>query len=128
MATAVSRLDFGDGVIRKLKCRHRYMRDAVKASGRSVFELAGDPFGGYPYLLQALLQPGSTTPISLDKASELIDTYLDHHEGLSGLTKAISDALSGYLSIEITPVDDEADDAGTLPNAATPVAPGRSAD
>ena len=122
----VSRLDFGDGVTRKLKCRHRFMREAVRASGKSITELASDPFGGYAYLLQALLQPGSKDPISLDRASELIDLYMDNHDGMTGLTKALSEALTGYLSIEATPTEDEANEAGTLPNADSPAAPGLS--
>jgi hypothetical protein len=126
--TSVVRLDFGDGKQRKLKCRHKFLREAVRVSGKSVTELINDPFGGYPYLLQALLQPGSTEGITLDKASDLIDSYLDAHNNIKGLTTALVQVISGYLQIEMTPTEDEESEDGTVPNADSPVAPGLSGD
>jgi hypothetical protein len=126
MATVISRLDFGDGVPRKLKCRHKYMREAERASGKSVFELLRAPFYGYPYLLQALLQPGSDKPITLDRASDLIDLYSDTHNELESLKTVLDGVLLGYLSVQLTPTADETDEAGNSPNADSPVAPGPS--
>lgn len=122
MAGSVVRLEFDKE--RKLKARHKFIRDAVNNSGKSIAQLVNDPFGGYPYILQALLQPGSRDTITLDKASELIDAYLDRHESIDGLTKGIIECLSGYLHIEVTPADSEEDEG----NEATPATPGRGDD
>jgi hypothetical protein len=127
-STNVVRLDFGDGKSRKLKCRHKHMREAVRASGKSVTELVNDPFGGYCYLIQALLQPGSAEPVTLDKASDLIDLFVDTGNDMNTLTKALIAALSGYLNIELTKTVEEEEEGSDAPNAATPVAPGPSAD
>ncbi len=115
-------------VERKLLCRHRYMREAVRASGKSITELVNDPFGGYPYLVQALLAARwkDDKPLTIDKASDLIDDYVDKHKSLDGLTKALIKALSSYLHIEVTATDDD-DDAVTEGKAATPGEPGPSA-
>ena len=115
---------------RKLKCKHKHIRDAVRASGKSVVELLNDPFGGWPFLLSALLIPGVAMDeaMSLDKASDLIDIFVEKHGSLKGLGTGLSQALAGYLHIEITPSEDEKDEEGNTPNVATPVTPGLSAD
>ena len=126
---SVVRIDFGDGKgPRKLKCRHKFIRDVVRTSGKSISELINDPFGGYPFLLQALLAPVSRDGISLDQASALIDSYLDANHDIAGLTKALIQALSGYLNIEMTPTEDETGEDGIAPNADSPGEPGPSAD
>jgi hypothetical protein len=113
--------------VRKLKVKHKHIRDAVRASGKSVGELLNDPFGGYPFLLQALLLPGAAVgeSVSLDKASDLIDVYIEKHGNIEGLTKALVQALSGYLRIELTPSDEEDPTSeGTSPNEPALVTPG----
>jgi hypothetical protein len=122
----VVRLEFDRS--RKLKCKHRYMREAVRASGKSILELLNDPFGGYPFLLQALLQAGSAKAISIDEASDLIDTYVEKHGSMTGLTEGLIKAVSSYMHLEVTPTEDEADEDGNLPNVDTPVAPGLADD
>lgn len=115
---------------RKLICKHKHIRDAVIESKQSILELMKDPFGGWPYLIRALLQPSAAhgEVISLDKASDLIDTYLSRHGSLEGLSKALLQAMSAYLHVEVTPTEDEKDEAGERPNGDTPDEPGLSAD
>jgi hypothetical protein len=114
---------------RKLICKHRHIRDAVLESKKSIIELMSDPFGGYPYLIRALLQPSAAhgEAITIDKASDLIDVYLSKHGSLEGLSKALLQALSAYLHVEVTPTEDE-QTGDEPPNAATPDGPGPSAD
>ncbi len=128
MTQALVKLDFDRP--RVLKCKHKHIRDAVRASGKSVIELLNDPFGGWPFLLSALLIPGTKFDenMSLDKASDLIDTFVEKHGSLKDLGAGLSQALAGYLNIELTPTPDEVDEDGNLPNVATPDQPGRVSD
>ncbi len=128
MTQALVKLEFDRPRI--LKCKHKHIRDAVRASGKSVIELLNDPFGGWPFLLSALLLPGTKFDenMSLDKASDLIDTFVEKHGSLKDLGAGLSQALAGYLNIELTPADDETDAEGNVPNADSPVVPGLSAD
>ncbi len=106
---------------RKLKARHRHLRDAVVSSGKPITELINDPFGGMPYVLLALLRGGSPEALDLNKASDFIDIYVDKHEDLGTLQKTIIDVLSGYLHIEQTPTEDDPKEAeGEAPAPAGP--------
>lgn len=126
-APHVVRLEFDK--VRKLKARHRFIRDVVRASGKSVTDLVQDPFGGHPFLIQALLTPSSAVneSISLDKASDLLDAYYDKGGTVEKLRNALIDVLGQYLHVESTPTqeEEETDDA---PNVATPEQPGVDAD
>jgi hypothetical protein len=110
---------------RKLKAKHRHLRDAVRVSGKSITDLIADPFGGFPYLVQALLQPSANVGenITLDKASDLLDVYFEKGGTVEQLQKALVETLSSYLQIEITPTADEEEETGS-PNADSPDAPG----
>jgi hypothetical protein len=107
---------------RKLKARHKYIRNAVITSGKSIQALLADPFGGFPYVLQALIQPGvaSNETISLDKASDLIDLYMDKGGTTEQLQAAMVQCVQSYMRIEGTPTPEETDD----PNGDSPAAPG----
>jgi len=107
---------------RKLKARHHYIHRAVIQSGKPVHELLGDPFGGWPYLLSALLQPGaaSTEVISLAEASRLIDVYLDKGGSMKTLGQQMNKLLEDYMAIESTPTPEE----NESPNVASPAASG----
>lgn len=125
----VIRLEFDKE--RPLKVRHRFIRDAVRVSGRSISELIGDPFGGWPYLIQALVNAKTTQPITLDKASDLIDDYREKNQSIKGIAEALNKLLSDYVNLESTPTEDEEASAAendTVPNAASPELPGRSGD
>lgn len=126
-APTVIRLEFDR--VRKLKPRHRYIRDAVRASGKSVTELVADPFGGHPFLIQALVQPSANKGenISLDKASDLLDDYYDKNGTVEALRTALMEVLGAYLHIEMTPTEDEAE-GDDVPNGDSPAQPGRSDD
>lgn len=127
-APTVVRLEFDK--VRKLKARHRNLRDAVRTSGKSITELLTDPFGGYPYLVQALLVPSAdrNESITLDKASDFIDLFIEKHKSIEPLTRGLIEALSAYLHVEMTPTEDEKDADGNLPNAGTPGRPGLASD
>lgn len=113
--------------VRKLKPRHRFIRNAVISSGKAVNELVLDHFGGHPFLLMALLAPalGATETLTLDDASDLIDQYRDKGGTAEELRQALLLLLSDYLHVEIVKPDTEDSDN---PNAATQVEPGPSAD
>jgi hypothetical protein len=125
------RIDFGDGKgQRKLKPKHKNVSDAVRDSGRSIGELINDPFNGYRYLLRALLAP-TYGALSLDKCSELIDSYIEANReesvatkkpALNGLTEALVESLSDWLTIEQPAKDIDEDEH---PNAPSPDLPGR---
>jgi hypothetical protein len=110
-----------DGKERKLKARHRHVRDARIESDKTVIELLQDPWGGYPYLLRALLRHREPN-LSLDDASNLIDDWMDNNPSMEGLTKAITSALANYMHIELTPSDEEKTEAEG--NAEAPAEPG----
>ena len=114
---------------RKLHARHRYVRECVRASGKPVTELVQDPFGGHPFLIQALLTASASEKenITLDKASDLLDAYYDKGGTLDDLRNALMEVLSAYLHIEQRPAPgEEVDDSN--PNADSPAAPGPSVD
>lgn len=115
--------------VRKLKPRHRYLREAVRASGKSITELMADPFGGFPYLIQALTVPSANVgeAISIDKASEFLDAYFEKGGTVAKLQAQLVDVLSAYMNIEVAPAPEEEGDDDS-PNADSPVAPGPSAD
>jgi hypothetical protein len=94
----------------KLYPMHRYLRQAVHDSGKSIGELMSDPFDGYPYLLRALLTPGKdrlAKQLTLDDCSDRIDDYRKTHKGLEGLTEALVKVLALYLHIETKPREEE---------------------
>jgi hypothetical protein len=109
---------------RKLKARHRYVRNAVIQSKKSIQELLSDPFGGFPYILQAVLQPGSTEVISIDRASDLLDIYTDNGGSAEGLQEAFVKVLGPYIDVENKPTQEEQEH----PNESSPAAPGGSGD
>jgi hypothetical protein len=94
---------------RKLIFRHKDIRDAVIASGKQITELFGDPFVGWPYLLQAGLR-FQDPKFTLDKASELIDLWVDKHKAddqpLAGLSDKLQEALEASNFIKIKKMDD----------------------
>lgn len=101
---ADERIEFR-GVSRRLKYKHRDLRDAVKESGKPVEQMLGDPFDGWPHLLRAGLR-WQDTKFTLDNASDLIDEWKDAHSddpggALSGLGELIIDALETAKFIKI---------------------------
>ena len=92
---------------RKLRFKHRDLRDAVKQSGQSIGDLFQDPFGGWPYLLLMGLRFGDHK-MTLDKASEFIDLWVNGDEDrnipkreLGDLGMILLDALnaSGFITL-----------------------------
>jgi hypothetical protein len=119
---------------RKLYPRMRYIRDVVLASKRSVTELVQDPFGGHPWLVQALTQPSARQGenITLDKASEMLDAYYDNGGTVDAMRDSLMKAVADYLTFELTPTFEEEEEAVRTedpngPNGDTPDAPGPSA-
>jgi hypothetical protein len=131
----VARFDFGDGKVRKLKGRHRFIADAVRKSGKSMADLIGDQWAGWPFLLVALMresweaEKGQRQVLTVDVASDLMDLYIKTHQApgeqpMQDIGRMLIDAMKPYLAIEQTKTDDE---EGEAPNAATQDAPGPSA-
>jgi hypothetical protein len=124
MATAPSvdfvRLELSDVKRIKLRFKHAQLRKAVVESGRSIGELATDPFGGWPYLLAEGHRPFDPK-VTIDVASGWIDEWVETKDpktgadrDLAGLMTLLSDALiaSGFLSTkpEIADTDGEAEE------------------
>lgn len=113
----IERVDFGDGRgPRKLKVVNQIVRDVVIISGKSIGELMRDPFGGYPYLMQALVQAGEPGNVTLNEGSKLIDLYLQNVGTMEELQKMLIRLFAMYLVIERQKPDDEETD----PNAKAP--------
>lgn len=121
----VGRIDFGDGKGEvKLKGTNKHIREAIRESGKTISELGADPVSGWPYLIRALYNGGNAKLISLDKAGELFDAYMEANKGVEGLGDAMTEALAGYLHIEQTKPEDEESNA---PNGGSQAEPGPSA-
>lgn len=126
MGMVVGRVDFGDGKgARKLKGTSAWMRWAVEESKRSIFELANDPVGGWPYLVRALVNGGAVKPITLMQADTLIDSYKEANNGWGTLGDEIAKAIAGYMHIELTKPEDEESSA---PNAGSQAETSRSSE
>lgn len=102
---------------RKLVAKHKYIREAVRTSGKTIQQLVNDPFGGHPYLLAALLeldQKANERALSLDRASELLDLFYEKGGTLVELTQGLLKVVESYLRIENTPGPSE-DPNGSSP-------------
>ena len=104
---------------RKLRYKHKDLRDAVAESGKSIGELLTDPFGGWPYLLRFGLR-WQDLKVSIDKASEFIDLWCEEPDPdtkqvrtLDQLGLLLLEALnlSGFVKIEAEKPLDEKEDA-----------------
>lgn len=115
---------------RKLRFRHKDLRDVVTDTKKTVGELITDPFGGWPYLLLYGLR-WQDLKITLDKCSELIDKWADRHieedAPLSGLSDLLIEALnaSGFVKIKAEGADTPAappsePEGNELPRAVIP--------
>ena len=113
---------------RKLRFKHKDLRDIVRESGKSIGELFNDPFNGWPYLLLYGLR-WQDLKLSLDKASEFIDGWVEEHGDekfpMDSLGQVLLDALnaSGFIRIVAeSELDAPTDDAegNAPPEAVTP--------
>lgn len=90
---------------RKLRFRHRDLRDAVLQSKQSIGDLFMDPFGGWPFLLLYGLR-WRDDKLTLDKCSEFIDGWMETHteeeKPLDSLRDKLLEALnkSGFVKIQ----------------------------
>jgi hypothetical protein len=107
---------------RKIKVRHRYVREVEDETGKSIQQLMSTA-GGQAYVLRALLQGGSGEKITLNRASELIDERRDRGLKHKDLVEQLNAVLLGYFNIENTPAEDEKKD-GAPGEADTPATPG----
>lgn len=98
---------------RKLRFKHRDLRDAVKDSGKAIGDLFNDPFGGWAYLLLYGLR-WQDLKLSLDKCSDFIDGWMEAHASekfpLEGMSVLLLEALnaSGFIKIQAEKPIDEA--------------------
>lgn len=99
---------------RKLKFRHKDLRDVVNTTKQSISDLFGDPFGGWPYLLVYGMRAYDIN-VTLDQASELIELWVKSRPTektpLDSLGKQLLAALnaSGLVKIRAD-LADQADD------------------
>jgi hypothetical protein len=104
---------------RKLRFKHKDLRDVVKDSGKSIGELFTDPFVGWPYLLLYGLR-WQDLKLSLDKCSEFIDGWIDTHSDektpMDSLGQTLLDALNASGFVRIRP-EGELDEAPSEGNA-----------
>jgi hypothetical protein len=107
---------------RKIKVRHRYIREVEEETGKSIQQLMGTA-GGQAHVLRALLQGGSGEKVTINRASELIDARRDRGLKHKDLVESINAVLLGYFNIENTPTEDEVK-AGNSGEADTPATPG----
>lgn len=121
------RIDFGPNDIagRKLRFKHKDLRDVVKETGKSVGELFMDPFGGWPYLLLYGLR-WQDLKLTVDKCSDFIDTWVDMHSEaekmpMDSLGQKLLDALnaSGFVKIEAEGSLEGAPEGNEKPEAVT---------
>jgi hypothetical protein len=127
------RIHFSDSDLkgRKLRYKHKDLRDVVAESGKSLGELLTDPFGGWPYLLRYGLRHQDLT-VSLDKASDFIDLWMSEPDAetkqprtMDQLGLVILAALnaSGFVKIAAENSLDDTDLEGNAqPTAATLIA------
>lgn len=111
---------------RKLRFRHRDLRDAVTQSGKSIGDLFLDPFGGWPHLLLYGLR-WQDMKLTLDKCSDFIDGWMESHAEeetpLDSLRDKLLDALNKSGFIRIQQFDPDADPSNGGPEGnATPEA------
>jgi hypothetical protein len=103
---------------RKLRFKHKDLRDMVADSGKPLGELLTDAFNGWPYILRYGLR-WQDLKVSLDKASEFIDIWIEEPDPKTGEKRTLDqlglvllDALnaSGFVKIQAEkPLDDKAD-------------------
>jgi hypothetical protein len=111
---------------RKLRFRHKDLRDVVEATKKPIGDLFVDPFNGWPYLMLYGLR-WQDLKLSLDKCSEFIDLWIENHGDeqmpMDSLGQKLLDALnaSGFVKIvaegELTEPGPE---GNATPEAATP--------
>lgn len=104
---------------RKLRFKHKDLRDMVTESGKSIGELMMDSFAGWPYVLRFGLR-WQDLKVSLDKASEFIDLWLEEPDPetqqprtMDQLGLILLEALnaSGFIKIQAeTPLEDKPDE------------------
>jgi hypothetical protein len=120
MAADFVRIELAEKTRLKLRFRHKDLRDAVLASNKSVGELFTDSFGGWPYLLLYGLR-WFDPKMSLDKASELIEQWVETPDPKTGTARELNDLghilleglkASGFIKIEDAPKDDDASAEG----------------
>lgn len=103
---------------RKLRYKHKDLRDMVAESGKPLGELLTDPFGGWPYILKYGLR-WQDLKVSNDKASEFIDLWMEEPDPETGEKRTMDqlglkllEALnaSGFIKIQAEkPLADNAD-------------------
>jgi len=90
---------------RKLRFKHKDLRDVVDATKKPIGDLFMDPFNGWPHLLLYGLR-WQDLKLTLDKCSEFIDLWVEQHidekTPMDSLGQKLLDALnaSGFIRIQ----------------------------
>jgi hypothetical protein len=95
-------------IVRKLRFKHKDLRDLVQTTGKSIGELFSDPFAGWPHILLYALRH-QDLKLTIDKCSEFIDLWVEENPSddprrmpLDSLGEKILEALnaSGFVRIK----------------------------
>jgi hypothetical protein len=101
----------------KIVYRTRDLRDATENTGKSVFDLLNDPFGGWPHLLHYGLR-FAHPKITKDGAADLIDKWKDDDQAneYAKLGEMLMQALENSGFVKFPKAGDvKEDDAGEVP-------------
>ncbi len=121
MADTFVRIDLD--LKRKLRFKHKDLRDLVASTGKSIGELFSDPFGGWPHIMLHALRH-QDLKLTLDKCSEFIDLWVEKHADeeapLNSLGEKLLEALnaSGFVRIKADTKMDETPASGELAEVA----------
>jgi hypothetical protein len=97
-APKIVRLNVDEKLSLKLKARHRDLRDVVHDTGKSLQALYADWADGWPYLLQYFAR-ARQEPITLDDASDIMDTWIQQPDPKTGKKRELSEL--GKLLLEV---------------------------
>jgi hypothetical protein len=101
----------------KIVYRTRDLRDVTENTGKSVFDLLNDPFGGWPHLLHYGLR-FAHPKITKDGAADLIDKWKDDDQAneYAKLGEMLMQALENSGFVKFPKAGDvKEDDAGEVP-------------
>jgi hypothetical protein len=123
MADAFVRIELD--VRRKLRYKHKDLRDVCEATKKDIGQLFNDPFNGWPYLLLYGLR-WQDLKLTLDKCSEFIDLWVERHQDekfpMQSMGSTLLEALnaSGFIRIEAEGTLKDDDDKESAEGKTTP--------
>jgi hypothetical protein len=95
----------------KIIYRMRDLRDVTEATGKSVFDLLNDPFGGWPHLLHHGLR-FAYPKMTRDQATDLIDRWIadDESNEFAKIGELLMSALEASGFVKFPKAGEKADE------------------